>query len=182
MPRPGSISLTALAAVMTAVGHVPAAAQELEIPETLAAEHQELHAAMKSAAEAGGEVGEAARKAMATLEPHFAKEEAFALPQLGVLPALAGPPFAAEAQPLDAQLTAELATRTERLRAELPAMLEEHETIAAALEEMRQAAERAGQPEQGQLAAKVVAHARSEETILYPAALLVGRHIGQPQD
>ena len=156
-----------LAAVMIAggtglAGALPAAGQELAIPEPIAAGHEELYARM-----------EAATAVMKALGPHFQKEEEYALPQLGLLPGLVGAPLA-EGASLTPEQRKELIARTEQLRTELPQMLEEHQAIAAALEDLRKAAEQAGEPAYARLAEEIGVHAKTEEEVLYPTALLIG--------
>jgi hypothetical protein len=53
-------------------------------------------------------------------------------------------------------------------------MLEEHVQIRAAVADLRAAAEAGQAPAQVRLAAELARHARSEEDVLYPAAVLVG--------
>lgn len=168
-------------AITSTLSGIPpvALSQEFAIPKPLAAGHEELYARMEAATQAGGDVGEAATAVMEALAPHFQKEEEYALPQLGLLPSLAGPPLAAEARELTPKQREEVIVRTERLRAELPQMLEEHEAIAAALENLREAAEAAGETEIVRLAEEIGVHARTEEKVLYPAALLIGDHVRQ---
>ena len=82
---------------------------------------------MEAATRAGGDVGEAATAAMEALALHFRKEEEFALPQLGPLARLVGPPLAAEARELTPKQREELIVRTKRFSAKLPQMIEEHD-------------------------------------------------------
>jgi hypothetical protein len=63
---------------------------------------------------------------------------------------------------------------TDSLRAELPRMLEEHVAIAAATKRMGEVATEAKNAEVAALAETLALHARSEEQVSYPAALLVG--------
>ena len=74
---------------------------------------------------------------------------------------------------------AEVLTLTEQLEAELPQMLAEHQTIVAALNKLREAAARAGRTEFVALAEALVEHARTEEEVMYPAAVLVGQVVRQ---
>jgi hypothetical protein len=140
-----------------------------EIPMPLQIEHQELHATLVKATKEPGGVGEAAREVARLLHPHFVREEEFALPPIALLAdiALRGvTPQMAEVLPL-----------TRRLRAELPAMLAEHERIVAALEKLRAAARGAELAEYERFADALVLHAQTEEQVLYPAAILVGEHV-----
>ena len=162
-----------------------AAAAQTSIPDPVAKGHDELYSRMESATRAGGETGQAARRVMETLAPHFEKEERYALPQLGVLPQLVGEPFGREATggagPMTDAERQDLLDRTERLRAELPQMLEEHRVIAEGLETLRRTALREGNEDIARLAEELEVRAQTEEQVLYPAALLVGEHVAGGQ-
>jgi len=60
-----------------------------QIPPSLKSEHEELHADLVRATKSGGRTGDAAKAVAKLMHPHFLKEEAYALPPLGLLPALA---------------------------------------------------------------------------------------------
>ena len=141
---------------------------DLRIPQPLKAEHDELHEELKRATAAGGHTGEAARQVARLLHPHFVKEEEFALPPLGLLERLAR----GEApSPSVAQVAVGM---SERLRAELPEMLAEHRRIVGALEGLADVAEREGHSGVARFADALKQHARTEEEVLYPAAILLG--------
>lgn len=55
-------------------------------------------------------------------------------------------------------------------------MLEEHKAIGGTVEKLRRAAEAEKKPEQIALAEQILQHAKTEEQILYPAALLIGEY------
>jgi hypothetical protein len=141
------------------------------IPQTLQHEHEALHERLRQATQVGGEVGAAAKELARLMHPHFVKEDKFALPPLGLLAALARGEWSAE--------MAEVLTLTEQLEAELPQMLAEHQSIVAALHTLREAAERAGSTEIVAFAEALVEHARTEEEVMYPAAVLVGQVVRQ---
>lgn len=142
---------------------------ELNIPQSLKAEHAELHEELARAIKAGGKVEEAAKAVAELLHPHFEKEEEYALPPLGLLSSLA-----------EGRSTPEMRSAlvmTDRLRADLPKMLQEHKAIVAALEKLMVAARHENKPEYALFAEKLVMHARNEEEVLYPAAILVGEYL-----
>jgi hypothetical protein len=141
----------------------------IQIPQSLQMEHQAIHSALVEATKAPGHVGAAARELAAVLDPHFKREDEIALPPLGLLA-----PLAAGERP--AGMEAAL-TMTDALRKELPRMLEEHKRITAATEKLRAAAREAKAPVQEQFAEDLALHARTEEEVLYPAAILVGEII-----
>ncbi len=105
---------------------------KFEIPRPMKIEHDELHADLVCATQAGGQIGEAAKAVAQVLHAHFVREEEYALPPLGLLTALAGGKVEPEMR--------EVLKMTEKLEAELPQMLAEHKQIAAALEKLIAAA------------------------------------------
>ena len=141
----------------------------LRVPESMKAEHAGLHEELYAATQAPGEVGEAARGVAEVLHAHFEKEEAFALPPLGLLPGLARGETGPELE--------QALRLTERLEADLPEMLAEHREIVAALDKLRRAAEQAGELRYVRFAEKLKVHALTEEQVSYPAAILIGRYI-----
>ena len=138
----------------------------ITIPQSLQAEHHEIHEALVEATRAPGRVGAAAKELAEVLHPHFERENQIALPPLGLLA-----PLAAGQTPVGLE---EALAMTDALRKELPRMLEEHMAIRAATEKLRVAAREEKAPAQEQLAAALAAHAQTEEEVLYPAAILVG--------
>jgi hypothetical protein len=139
------------------------------IPSSLQQEHEALHGQLRQAREAGGEVGEAASALARLMHPHFVKEDEVALPPLGLLSALARDDMKAE--------MADVLKMTDRLEAELPAMLKEHEAIVRAIEHLEATATRAGRLDIAEFGRRLTEHARTEEEVMYPAAVLVGRYV-----
>ena len=139
------------------------------IPLPLHQEHEALHEQLRLATSADGEVGEAARTLARRMHPHFVQEDAIALPPLGLLQALAR----GEVDPG----MADVLVMTDRLEAAMPQMLAEHETIREALQQLQDAAARAGRADRVAFTQQLAQHARMEEEVMYPAALLVGRYL-----
>jgi len=144
--------------------------QHLEIPAALRAEHQELHEQLLEATRVGGDTGKAAQKVAEKLHAHFVAEEAFALPPLGLLKAVTeGKDTRAEAD--------QAISLSERLEREYSKMLAEHVAIKKALAELDLAARKESRREQQEFVRKLALHAETEETVLYPATLLLGRYL-----
>jgi hemerythrin superfamily protein len=142
---------------------------KFEIPEPMKIEHKELHAELVDATKADGKTGEAARAVAKVLHPHFLKEEEYALPPLGILVRLSKGEF-------DKDMS-EVLAMTDKVEAELPRMLSEHQQIVAALQELIAAAEAEGKPEVADFARKLTLHAQNEEQVAYPTSLLIGRYV-----
>jgi hypothetical protein len=138
----------------------------LEIPESIRVEHDEIHAELVRATKRPGSVGEAARELAAILHAHFVREEEIALPPLALLAPLARGEITSEMR--------EVLPMTAALRAELPRMLDEHRAIGAATGRLGEVARTEGNADVERLATKLALHAKSEEELLYPAAILVG--------
>ena len=139
---------------------------QIQIPESMRAEHNEIHEALVRATKAEGEVGVAARELAAVLHPHFVREEEIALPPLGLLAPLARGETTPDMR--------DVLRMTDALRAELPKMLEEHKAISAATIRLRDVARAEHDTAVEKLADELLLHARSEEELFYPAAILVG--------
>jgi hypothetical protein len=143
----------------------------MKIPASIRYEHESLHRELADVSLETGKVGEAARTLAQLMHPHFLREDEYAMPPLGLLARLAHgevSPDMAEALPLIA-----------RLKEEMPLMLEEHRSIKGALQDLEEAAAAAGKPEIVDFAHRLALHAKSEEEVLYPAAILVGEFIKQ---
>lgn len=152
-------------------GHSAAHASETEfqIPKAMAMEHEELHADLARLMQADGRTGEAAKAVAAVLDRHFANENSYALPPLGLLVPLSRGKF-------DCGMTRVL-KMTDKLEATLPEMLAEHKQIAAALDNLAAAAKAERKPDGVRFAEALMAHAEGEEEVTYPAALLIGRYV-----
>lgn len=141
----------------------------LQTPSSVASEHRELHETLARAGREGGELGAAAQELEKVLSPHFRREEEIATPPLSLLRQLSNGPATSEMRAV--------LPMTQALERELPKMLQEHSVIREALGKFRQAAVRAKRAEYVSFSDQLAAHARQEEEILYPAAILVGRYV-----
>jgi hypothetical protein len=143
----------------------------MKIPASIRFEHESLHRELADVSLETGKVGDAARSLAQLMHPHFLREDEYAMPPLGLLARLARnevSPDMAEALPLVA-----------RLKEELPLMIEEHRAIKGALAQLETLAAEDGKTEIVDFAQRLALHARTEEEILYPAAILVGEVLKQ---
>jgi hypothetical protein len=72
---------------------------------------------------------------------------------------------------------AEATKMTDRLEADLDAMLADHQIIVGELKRLAEAAKAENRPEIVKFAEKLELHARTEEEVIYPASILVGRYL-----
>ena len=144
---------------------------KIEIPKSVKTEHDEIHSTLVEATKAPGRVGVAAKELAEVLHPHFVREEQIALPPLGLLA-----PLAAGKQ-LPENVASKALSMTDALQSELPNMLEEHKKIRAAVEKLHLAARAEHATTYERLAEQLALHAQTEEEVLYPAAIMVGKVI-----
>lgn len=142
---------------------------QFQIPRPLKTEHDELHAELARATKETGEIGIAAREVARILHPHFVAEEEFALPPLGLLPALARGTITP-----DMKVAINM---TQRLKSELPRMLDEHKAIVVALRKLVDESHKVQRLDIALFAEKLILHAQTEEEVLYPAAVLIGEYL-----
>jgi iron-sulfur cluster repair protein YtfE (RIC family) len=161
--------LAGFVGLSTSVLAQPQQSQLLAIPPSLQAEHHEIHEALSALTQTPGAVGTAAKALAETLHEHFVKEEEMAMPLLGLLKPLSrGEKVAQASQAL---------AMADKLKAELPQMLREHEAISAAAARLKAAGEKAKNPAAVRFSEALLLHAATEEDVLYPAALLVGERL-----
>jgi hypothetical protein len=140
-----------------------------ETPDALKVEHDELHGILSEGTKESGELGAAALAVAGLMHPHLVKEEEYALPPLGLLGDLSRGVVAPDAR--------DVLVLTDRLKADLPQMLAEHQSIVAALEKLSSAAKDAGRTEYVEFADALTLHAQTEEEVMCPAAILVGEYV-----
>ena len=142
---------------------------KFEIPRPLKVEHEELHDMLRKATKEPGELGHAAKAVAELMHPHFVKEEEYALPPLGLLRDLA-----------QGKVTPDMKgvlVLTDKLKADLNQMLEEHKSIVAALAKLSAAAKKEDKMEYAEFADALVLHAQTEEEVSYPTAILIGEYV-----
>lgn len=140
-----------------------------EIPASLQAEHKELHEDLEAFTKLPGKTGMAAKEVAKILHPHFVKEEEFALPPLGLLARLARGEVNRDMEGVIAM--------ADKLKEDWQQMLDEHQQIAVALEKLRKAAGEEQHPDAVRFAENLKAHAKNEEEVLYPTAILIGEYV-----
>ena len=137
-----------------------------DTPRTMRDEHEEIQWSLQAATKAPGSVGTAARELERLLMPHMAREEAIALPPLGVLRRIV--------EIEDVSMMQWVVPISNAMKQELPRLLEEHVAINRARVDLERAAQRAGNGKVVALTKELARHAQWEEEFSYPTAVLVG--------
>ena len=157
---------------------------ELTIPESLEAEHEELHQQLYKGIKMGGKLGEAAKAVADILHPHFKKEEEYALPPLGLLSSLVSEEHeqmrrggGGEDSKITQDIKNNVIVMTDKLNSDLPHMIEEHNEIVAAVNNLIEIAKVENKTDLVAFAGKLKLHAKAEEQVLYPTAILIGKYL-----
>jgi hypothetical protein len=137
-----------------------------EIPESVREEHEEIFSGLRRLANTGGGTGKAIRELLEVLEPHFEKEDEIAMPLLGAVARISSGQMQ---EGLD-----EVISLQGRLAEGLPSMLAQHKVIGGRIAIARERAGKEKNMEALSLLMGLQHHAKMEEEVLYPAAMLAG--------
>lgn len=140
-----------------------------EIPSSIKKEHEYLLSEIGKLAQMEDSTGRAAIKLNELMRHHFAEEEDYVLPPLGLLTSVNEGIIPAQ--------SADVIALTEKLKAQLNHMSAEHQLIKAYMDEVIRTAARENHPEVISLANDISHHAAMEEQVYYPAAILLGEFL-----
>ena len=130
--------------------------------------HQELLHLLVKVQHVSGKTGSLAEDLAKRLQAHMEKEETLVLPLLGLLPDM----LPSRPRSSSARRASELYLQ---LKQEYAGMLQGHREITKLLSRLKKVGAEEGHLTAVRFAEALEQHAREEEEILYPAALLAGR-------
>ena len=119
-----------------------------------------------NAADREDKTGKAVGELLKVLEPHFEKEEKIAMPLLGVLSELVSGNKLHDLK--------QIADSQEPLLQDYEGMFQEHKSLMPLIDRAKDEATKENHEETVEILEALVHHARVEEDVLYPAALLAG--------
>lgn len=140
-----------------------------DVPYCIKEEHDHLLREMEKLTLAKDSTSRVATRTLELMRHHFQEEEDYVLPPLQTLPMLAS-----EMIP---EHSAEIIRLTEKLRSQLAHMNAEHQMIRTHLKELRVAVAYDNRPDISLLEEQIDRHARVEEEVYFPAAMLVGKYL-----
>lgn len=138
-------------------------------PSVLKKEHERLLGEIGRLASYPDNTGKAAGSLDTLMQHHFGEEEDFVFPQLAVLPTLASGEMPDQSE--------ELITLGEKLNAQLSHLHAEHQMIKAYMQELKSAAAEDHRAEFEVFENDLDRHAKMEEEVIFPAAILVGDYL-----
>lgn len=139
----------------------------LKIPDSMVEEHQEIFSRLAKVASQGDETGRAVGRLLSVLHPHFEIEDELAMPLLGALL-----PLSTGQSGIDLIKVIDLG---EELQQKLPSMRSEHKKIGALIRMARKQATIAKDAKAISILKVLEHHAKIEEEVLYPAAIVAGK-------
>lgn len=142
---------------------------QLKTPKAIIHGHQNLNEELKEVLAIGGKISEKARFLMNTMQPHFQKEEDYALPPLGLLLSLSEGNWEIDAE--------EAVLMADTLQLRLAEMTDDHINISKDLDELKAIAEEEGNIIAQRFVRNLIQHIELEDQVLYPATLLIGNYL-----
>lgn len=165
----GMLSMAALAPILMAGTVAAGSAAEqsaLQVPQSIRYEHEQIIKDLASFAKR--EVAHAAsvQKALIVIKAHYAKEEAFVLPPLALLPQIAKGAISKGADTAIAM--------ADRTKAALPELENDHLQITSLMNELIEAGKTDHDEELIQLATRVAIQSLNDFEIAQPTTILIG--------
>jgi hypothetical protein len=136
----------------------------LATPSALREEHEEIIGSLNELALLSDKTGKAVKELLEVLQPHFEKEEKLAMPLLGSLSELVSS--------CNQENLKEISEARQPLLLEYENMFLEHSELKDYIERCQKIAREEGHENVADLRGALAHHARVEEQVLYPAALL----------
>jgi hypothetical protein len=140
-----------------------------KVPQVILTEHRSLLSFVDSLTLMKDSTGLVALKLKEVMMHHFEEEEDFVLPPLGALTLLARDSIPAKFE--------EIIQLSEKLKRQHNHMLAEHQLITAFLGELVRVSKNENHKGIETFQKKLLAHAETEETIHFPAAILAGEYL-----
>jgi hypothetical protein len=155
------------------VGNAPTFGQSnaLTVPQSIRLEHAAIIERLTKEAARTDATGVVAQKPLVFIKDHFAREEEFVFPPLGLLDDIA------EGQlPDDAtiKIAIEMAERTKKSRASFH---EDHVTITSLMNELRESATKMRETDLVAFASGVAAHNLNEIEVVQPTTVMIGEYL-----
>lgn len=140
-----------------------------EVPSSIKKEHKYLLDKIRKITLYQDSTGYEALKLYELMQHHFAEEEDYALPPLGILPLLANGKIPEQRK--------EIIQLCEKLKTNLSHLSAEHQLITAYANELMQAAIKENHPEVIEFEKELQKHANTEKEVIFPTAILIGEFL-----
>jgi len=173
----GALGFAALASILTAVPMVTGNAADqsaLQVPQSISYEHEQIIKELTSFAKREVAHAAAVQKALIVIKAHYAKEEAFVLPPLALLPIIAKGAISKDMISKDMAPAIAMADRT---KAALPELQNDHVQITSLMNELIEAGKADHDEELTQLATRVAIQSLNDFETAQPTTILIGDYL-----
>ena len=164
----GALGIAALTSILT-VGANAADQSALQVPQSISYEHEHIIKDLTSFAKREVAHVAAVQKALVVIKAHYAKEEAFVLPPLALLPKIATGTISKEMEPAIAM--------ADRTKAALPDLQNDHVQITSLMNELIEAGKADHDEELTRLATRVAIQSLNDLEVTQPTAILIGDYL-----
>ena len=168
----GMLGVAALASILMAGSVTTSHAADpsaLQVPRSIGYEHEQIIEELTAFAKREVDHAASVQKALNVIKAHYAKEEAFVLPPLALLPQIAKGAISKDMEPAIAM--------ADRTRAALPELQNEHMQITSLMNELIEAGEAAHDEELTRLATRVAIQSLSDFETAQPTTILIGDYL-----
>jgi hypothetical protein len=166
---PGMLGIAALASILMAQQVTTASAAEpsaLPVPQSITHEHDEIIRELTGFAKREVAHAGSVQRALTIIRAHYAKEEAFVLPPLALLPLIAKGAISKDMEPAIAM--------ADRTRAALPELQNDHIQITSLMNELIEDGKTTHDEELVQLATRVAIQSLNDFEVAQPTTILIG--------
>jgi hypothetical protein len=173
----GALGIAALASILTAAPMAAGNAADqsaLQVPQSIAYEHEQILKELTNFAKREVAHAAAVQKALTVIKGHYAKEEAFVLPPLALLPQIAKGAISKDTISKDMAPAIAMAERT---RAALPELQNEHLQITSLMNDLIEAGKADHDEELTRLATRVAIQSLNDFEITQPTTILIGDYL-----
>lgn len=168
----GALGIAVLASILTAAPMAAGNAAEQsapQVPQSTSYEHDQIIEGLANFAKREVAHAAAVQKALTAIQAHYAKEEAFVLPPLALLPNIAKGAISKDMEPAIAM--------ADRTKAALPELHNDHLQITSLMNELIEAGKADHDEELTQLATRVAIQSLNDLEITQPTAILIGDYL-----
>lgn len=168
--RPIAIAMIASTMMLGSMSSYGVAEQtSLQVPQSIRHQHEQIVSRLAAFAKEKGRVGAAASKALVFLKDHYAKEQAFVLPPLGLLSRIAKGEVSKDMEPAIAM--------ADRARAALSDFQKDHAQITSLMNELIEAGENSRNEELVQLATWIASQSLNDMEVVQPTVIIIGNYV-----
>ena len=168
----GMFGVTVLASILTAGTVTASSAAERSAvlsPQSISYEHEQIIKELTNFAKREVAHMASVQRALTVIKAHYAKEEAFVLPPLALLPQIAKGAISKDMEPAIAM--------ADRTKAALPELQNDHIQITSLMNELIEAGETVHDEELIQLATRIAIQSLNDVEMTQPTTILVGDYV-----